>query len=207
MSNSKKCAKCEIIKDISMFAKSKKAKVGVTSYCKECFNKKNKEYRLSKKGVLTSLYCDQKSHSKTRGHPMPSYTKNELKDWLFSQSKFHHLHHLWRVSNYDKVLKPSIDRKDDYLPYSFSNIQLCTWGENKQKQSNDIRFGTSTSGSAKCKAVLQISKKGYVVAEYFSAREAKRQTLIGDSDITRVCRGGRKYAGGYMWKFKNKDTE
>lgn len=49
MTNIKKCSKCGIEKDLSLFGKYKKSKSGYKSWCKECHNKNNKKYREKNK--------------------------------------------------------------------------------------------------------------------------------------------------------------
>lgn len=51
-------------------------------------------------------------------------------------------------------------------------------------------------------AVLQYDKSGNFIAEYQSAKEARRQTGINDTTIGLVCKGKGKTAGGYIWKYK-----
>lgn len=51
------------------------------------------------------------------------------------------------------------------------------------------------------KKVLQYSLNGEIYKEYFSTKEAGRETNISGSNISRCCRGERKRAGGYMWKY------
>lgn len=51
--------------------------------------------------------------------------------------------------------------------------------------------------------VLQFTKEGEFVAEYSSAKEARRQTGINDTTIGLVCKGKGKTAGGFVWKYKN----
>lgn len=41
----KQCSKCKEVKDISLFAKSKTAKYGIHSWCKQCMTDKVLEYR------------------------------------------------------------------------------------------------------------------------------------------------------------------
>lgn len=53
------------------------------------------------------------------------------------------------------------------------------------------------------KAVLKMSLDGYVLDEYESLTIAAEQNGICDKNsIYRVCRGKRKTAGGYRWKYK-----
>lgn len=55
--------------------------------------------------------------------------------------------------------------------------------------------------------VLQMTPDGKVVKEYKSAAEAMRQTGIPTANISHVCHGRRKFAGGYIWKFKTKTKQ
>ena len=41
------------------------------------------------------------------------------------------------------------------------------------------------------------------VAEYESIREAERRTGIDHNNINNCCKGKRKTAGGFVWKYKN----
>lgn len=52
-----------------------------------------------------------------------------------------------------------------------------------------------------CKPVQQFSLTGELIAEYFSTKEAERQT--GIRHVYRACNGTRKTSGGYVWKYKN----
>ena len=49
--------------------------------------------------------------------------------------------------------------------------------------------------------ILQFSKDGELIAEYSSAREAERQTGCHNQHICDCCKGKRKSAGGYVWRY------
>ena len=163
--------------------------------------KRSSEYKNSKIGVVSVIYSSQKQHSKHRGHPMPSYTKKELKDWLYSQKKFHELYDVWKANGYEKDLKPSCDRLDDYKPYTLDNLQITTWRGNYKKVHRDKIDGVNNKQS---KAVLQFTLDGNFIAEYHSMNEAERQTGISHGNISSVCTGLRNKAGGFVWKYKQK---
>lgn len=55
---------------------------------------------------------------------------------------------------------------------------------------------------APTKSVVQYSKDGEFIAEYPSIMEAERQTGCDKSSIISCCKGKRKSAGGYIWKYK-----
>ena len=58
------------------------------------------------------------------------------------------------------------------------------------------------SESLGVKGVLQFSKDGEFLSEYLSIKEAERQTGCNPSHICQCCKGKRKSAGGYIWKYK-----
>lgn len=55
------------------------------------------------------------------------------------------------------------------------------------------------------KVVLQFDKSGNYIAEFESASAAAQQTGISLGNISQVCMNKRKTAGGYMWKYKEKE--
>jgi len=161
-------------------------------------------YMHTKDGLARRIYAEQKKSSKKRGHKMPAYTSNDLYEWLFSQKNFHHLYHLWEISNFDRMARPSVDRLDDYMPYAFSNIQLMTWQENFDKGHNDRKDGINNKQN---KAVLQYSMDGEYLQEYYSTNNAGRCTLIKGQHIARAARGERRQAGGFVWEYKGDGNE
>ena len=168
--------------------------------CKVCMALKNLKSSRTKKGVVRTIYASQKLNSSRRGHGKPSYTKQELSDWLYSQPSFHAIYDLWKNNGYPKDLKPSVDRLNDEIGYSLSNIQLMTWGENNRKYAKQKVLGIAKKSDNK--PVIQLEKDGTFVAEYHSAHEAHRQTGIDFSKICAVCRGDRITTGGYKWRYK-----
>ena len=133
---------------------------------------------------------------------MPTYTKQELFDWCFSQKLFHELYDNWKASGYDMKLKPSCDRTDDYQGYSLSRLQLMTWDENLMKSRRDRKNGINNKVN---KTVVGVHKKTGEEIEIYSQHEAARQTGIHQSAISACCLGKVKSAGGYYWKFKEED--
>lgn len=52
-------------------------------------------------------------------------------------------------------------------------------------------------------AVIQIDLNGNIIKEWPSITDASDCLDINNTDISRVCKGKRRSAGGYFWKFKN----
>lgn len=62
--------------------------------------------------------------------------------------------------------------------------------------------------SANCKKlfskpIIQYDKSMNIITEYKSLSEAARQTNMSAQNISSVCLGKNKSAGGYIWKYKN----
>jgi len=195
----KTCNICKEEKELSMFGNNKKYKDGLQALCKSCAYEEQKEYTRTKKGLITVIYRSQKQRSKVRGHRFPEYTKQELKEWLYSQKEFHEIYSEWKASGYKKELCPSVDRKNDYIHYTFSNIQLMTWGENNSKGHNDRRNGVNSKHS---KQVFQYTLKGELIKSYNSTMEVQRELGIGNSQISACCLGKADTAGGFRWGYK-----
>lgn len=81
-----------------------------------------------------------------------------------------------------------------------SNLRWCTFQENcsfpvaiKNKQDSSIkRVG---------KPVIQYDFDGNVIARFRGQNEAGRMTGISGANISQVCKGKRKQAGGYIWRY------
>ncbi len=201
MNTTKQCSSCNIIKNISEFQKRKNRKCGTTSVCKKCSTVLTVRWKKSLPGVIAIIYNSQKDNSKRRNHPIPTYTKQELSDWLLNDWMFNMLYDNWVNCGYQKSMKPSVDREEDVLPYCFSNqLNIVTWGENCDKGHLDRRRGVGTQGSV-CKKVFQYTKSGDFVAEHYSQSEASRQTGVCQGDISACCLGKSKTAGSFKWAF------
>ena len=203
----KQCTSCDIIKDLSEFGKSKISKDNLAYECRMCAKTRFYSYLKTKDGLISNVYSNQKTSSKRRGHRPPEYTKQELKEWLFSQKLFHELHSEWAQSGYLKRLVPSVDRKHDDIHYCMKNIQLMTWEENEQKGHDDMRKGILKHGHNPQKKVCQHTIDDEFIAEYHSMNEAERQTDIAQGSISRCCNGKLKSAGGFKWRYKQKYKE
>lgn len=71
--------------------------------------------------------------------------------------------------------------------------------EETKKKMSEAQTGKT---NAPTKSVLQFSKTGEFIAEYPSIMEAERQTGCNPSHICQCCKGKRKSAGGFIWKYK-----
>jgi hypothetical protein len=129
---------------------------------------------------------------------MPNYTLDELREWLSQQRKFHVLFDKWEKSGYKKNLIPGCDRLNDYKPYTFYNMQIMAWGENNKKAYEDRKRGLNNKTN---KAVYQYNSNWEFVKDYFSVSQAKRETGIHRSAISKSCGDLRYTASGFHWRY------
>lgn len=198
----KLCKLCNTKREYEMFTPHKAYSDGFYPYCKECTTKRTKDYYRTKNGISTRIYMSQKSACKKRGMSLPLYTRQEFKDWLFSQDNFDSLYKDWVNSDFSKDLKPSIDRLDDYKTYSFDNIQLVTWHENNMKGRRDIMIGKNKKY---IKAIIQYDEDMNIIKEYHSLRQAERETKIKNSNLSFCCKNKNRKAGGFYWRYKGEE--
>ena len=197
----KTCKECKKSFTIDFFNKKKSNSDGLSKMCKGCISAYNLKIRRTKNGLVSGIYKTQKQSSIDRGHSEPSYSVEELKEWLFAQKLFHKLYDNWKRLDYQIDYIPSVDRKDDYIGYTIDNIQLMTWGENKKKANSDIFLGINKKTS---KGVIQLSRDGDFIAEFNSVNHASRITGLDAPSISNCCNKKRyKRVGGYQWRFKD----
>ena len=188
------CYKCKHSKPLIDFYKDKTRKHGFSSLCKDCVTNKNRTVN----GFFIRIYNNQRKSSKRRNHKAPNYTGNELKSWALSQSIFNELYNSWVLSEYNKNLTPSFDRKNDYLPYTLNKLTITTWQENNEKGYRDIKNGVNNKHNTE---VVKLTLKGLFITKYYSIRQAERETGIANTSISSCCRGITETAGNFKWKY------
>lgn len=198
----KKCTKCGQLKDLSEFFNSSRNKCGKRESCKVCETESVARYKRTKEGLIMCMFKSQLTNSRRRKHRMPDYTLTELRNWCLKQSKFDNLYDKWVNSNYNKMLIPSLDRIDDSKHYSFDNVQLMTWKENREKEALDMRNGKLIVTKNPQKAISQFDENGNFIKDYVSLNEACRQTGINTGSIYAVLNNKRKSCKGFIWKYK-----
>lgn len=196
------CTKCKIDRPIEKYSKRKDRPLGRRSDCKLCEKELRTNHYRSEDGVVTTMWNTQRRNCRDRGHEYPTYTKEEFREWVTSQNSWERLYNEWILSDYDKQMKPSIDRLDDYKSYSFSNIRLVTYTDNREAYYTNSMDGTTTKA---LEAVIKVDKvTGENLEEYFSIAEANRQhgKRQSNSDIVAVLNGRQKTCWGFVWKRK-----
>lgn len=184
------CTVCNQIKELGSFYKDKRKSDGLQMECKSCNSARTRAYFRTKAGLLTQIYGSQRSNSKPRGHQPPAYTKDKLQVWMLEQDIFHKLYKKWKKSGYKKMLSPSVDRLDDSKGYSFDNIQLLSWQQNKDKgyESREV-------------PVIQFNAEGNEIRHFKSAAKAAKEVGCHSGDITKCCNGKASTAGASYWGY------
>lgn len=128
---------------------------------------------------------------------MPAYTRKELTEWVISHPKFQSLYNAWVASRYSKDRSISIDRLDDNLSYSFSNIQLTDWETNNIKGRKCFREGKIR------REIIQFTREGVYVNTYPNTVTASMAVDCTMGEITRCCKGSRPTCRNYIWRYKD----
>ena len=169
------------------------------------------------KGWLTKVYSCMKKSSKKRTMPMPSFTKEDLSKWLDDNYKeqFDVLFHNWIKNECLKDLTPSINRLNDYKPYTLDNLELVIWKTNNQNGRTSSKVVNEVHNKLGDIAKIMFSRKvvqkdmlGNVLRIYPSLREAERQNEgFCASTISKVCRGIKHTHKGYGWEYNETKNE
>lgn len=87
------------------------------------------------------------------------------------------------------------------------NLEWVTYSENHH---HAYRIGLkeySDKSGVPRRAVLQYDLEGNFIAEYKSISEANRSTSTSAGNICQCCKSKLKTAGGYKWKYKEKEND
>lgn len=193
----KECNLCHILKPLEDFSPDKRCSDEKQGRCRKCMTNLQKEYYRTKEGLLSKIYTQQYETSKRRNHPRQNYSRREFKEWCLHQEIYHNLYNTWVINNYAQEFLPSIDRKDDNIPYTLSNIQVTTWYLNREKLYTDKKEGKNNKQSQK---ITQYNLEGEFIKDFYSQRQAERETGVNQSSIQRCCSGKNGTAGGFIWR-------
>ena len=153
-----------------------------------------KRWRRTYKGLTTNLYAKIQERSKRNDRYNDEFTLGEFKGWI-AQTSINRLYEQWAKRGFKTDRRPSMDRINPLKGYTFDNMQVITAKENRIK-------GDKEKMALWGKRVYQSTLDGEVFAIYSSIKEAGLKTKINRNNISSVCNGKRKQAGGYGWDFQ-----
>lgn len=193
----KTCRVCETAQPLSHYSVNSSQLDGKNYRCKTCDNNRHKTYG----GKLKAIYSSQRATSLKRKHPPPAYTLVELTAWA-EKNGYCALYQVWQTDKYTRYTAPSVDRLDDHLPYTLSNIRLVTWKTNETKSHVDMKAGKIITHHT---AVNQLSLVGELIATHISQAAAARALGIFQGNIHQAMNphNPRKSAGGFKWEYSN----
>lgn len=146
-----------------------------------------RNYRKTKKGVLTNIY----NHCKSRR--TVNFTLKEFQNKYIDDKKFVELYNTWVKHNYERLYKPTVDRINCLKDYSFANIHWLSWEENRYKQRMEFK-------RIRARKIFQV-KNGKIIKEYKSQTEVLKQNKISQGNLSSCLNGKRKYCNGYEWHY------
>ena len=152
-------------------------------------------YQISNKGRVKSLHNGSE-------RILRSWTNNDgyLNVALYKNAAAQHrlVHRLVSeafIPNLEN--KPQVNHKDENkLNNCVNNLEWSTAKENSNYGSRNERLS---------RKILQYSKSGEFIREWQSAAEVERELNINHSNIADCCKDKRKSAGGFVWRYKEKD--
>ena len=175
---------------------------------KEKISQRTKKYHKTPNGWASQSWNALNCSTKKRKHMPPNFTFKEFKDWIFviNGKKFKRLYNAWKKSNYDIYLRPSINRLDDYKPYTFKNMELVTWKINLKKSHKCEKClkARIKVGKDKGRPIYQYSLDGKFIKEFPSSCEASKILRIHKAGILSVCNKKFSQANSFLWRFKDK---
>lgn len=130
----------------------------------------------------------------------PKIERNYYRVQLFNGKTYKHffIHRLVAtnfIPNRNSFLE--INHKDENkLNNCVDNLEWCT-------KKYNINYGTAIYRSAnnRGKKIIQLDKNNNFINSYNSLMDAERITGISNGNINACCKGKRKTAGGYIWKY------
>ena len=150
------------------------------------------EFIRTKKGLLSYIYSAQRLSCRRKGWQMPKYSLKELHNKFVNDAKYNYLYQIWVISNYNKWLKPSIDRINPTQHYTLSNIQMLTWKENNNKGKYENK---------KLTPVNIYTRNGKLIKKCKSNKEASAYLKCGYQQIVNCCMGRQKTVRNHITKY------
>ena len=176
------------------------------------------KYLISNLGRVKSLYDNKGRERELIRIPRIAkngyYYVNLYKNGKSKTKKIHRLvaeHFINNINNY-----PCVNHIDgNKLNNKVENLEWCTYSENTRKAielglintniffkegKDNIMYNKHNKEHPSSIPVLQYDLKGNFIKEYESIKQAQNELKI--YKISECCKGERKTAGGYRWKYK-----
>nr|QBK86242.1 MAG: HNH endonuclease [Marseillevirus LCMAC102] len=155
------------------------------------------KYSITSDGIIFNNRTKRQIKQQCGGDYM---TVNIFNDAMERKTRsIHRLVACTYIPNPDNL--PIVNHKDgDKLNNNVENFEWCTHRHNNLHARKNNLQGTYE------REVVQIDSTGKEIASFKSLVDAMRQTGIDSRLIGNVCRGRRRTAGGYHWRYENNDS-
>ena len=125
--------------------------------------------------------------------------------WIGGEPKTYPIHRLVALAfipNPDNL--PAVNHKDEVKTNNMvGNLEWCSIKYNNTYGTRNERIAeTHLNRKDLSKPIRQFTKDGVFIKEYPSTKEVERQTGFYHSHISICCKGKRKSAYGYIWRYK-----
>ena len=156
-------------------------------------------YQISNKGRVKSLKWGKERILRPGINGSGYYFIGLYNDGVSKQFQLHRLVAQAFIPNPEN--KPQVNHLDENKKNNcIENLEWATAKENLNYGTRNERAGYSLSIP-----LFQYSKSGEFIREWPGALEVERVLGINNKNINSCCKGKRKSAGGFVWRYKEKD--
>lgn len=110
--------------------------------------------------------------------------------------------HKGKKQSIEQRLKQSIRQKGKFV----SEETKRKTSESVKKLWQDPEFIAKTAAGYKYRPVVAYDKEGNLICEYGSLKDADQSTGVDFRNIQACCKGRKKTAGGFVWKYADEQV-
>ncbi len=113
-------------------------------------------------------------------------------------NNYQHIYDLWIQGYNQKVIAKMVKTDEATVIRALNSFNISSHVRRSRAAKKEARN--------RCIPVIQYDKNMNFIASYDSIQEAALINNIDNGDIGKVCKGRRKTAGGYIWRYKEEKT-
>lgn len=171
-------------------------------------------YKISNLGNVKSLDHIRKNGTNEYMQKGKKLKPQKANNYLFvrlskeEKTKQHFIHRLVAISFLpNKLNYKEVNHKDENP--NNNKIQNLEWCSHKYNinygTGNQRRSKTETKTKRNGKKIIQYNLDNIIIKKWNNQLEIQEQLKIPQSNISNCCKGKRKTAGGYIWKYEKED--